>query len=171
MAAFSDDSADSADFESPYSRPFSWRTPQMVGQAGAYYVALELLKVGIVAAEPAVDVGYDLITDANGVLKRCQVKAQLEGNSGRPKLSQLRFNMRRRKAKFSGQNVTENRDRQYTAEMIDVMICVSLKFHKLFIVPAHAIDFRKDWLYYKDLLPWERNWQVLLEKTPGKTGD
>lgn len=139
------------------------RTAQMVGQAGTHYASMELFKVGIATAHPTVDVGYDLVTDVHGVLKRCQVKAELEGFADRPNLHQLRFNMRRRKAKFSGQNVRESRDKQYTTQMIDVMICVSMKHLKLFIVPASVIDFTKDWLYYKQIAQYENAWHVLYE--------
>lgn len=144
------------DFELPK------RTAQMVGQAGTHYAAMELFKVGIATAHPTVDVGYDLITDANGVLKRCQIKSELEGFADRPQLHQIRFNMRRRRARFSGQNVAENRDKQYTTSMIDVMICVTMKHNTIFIVPAAEIDFTKDWLYYHQLVPWEKAWHVLL---------
>jgi len=138
------------------------RTAQMVGQAGTHYAAMSLFKVGIATAHPTVDTGYDLVTDAGGVLKRCQVKAMLDGTAARQALPQIRFNMRRRKTKFSGQNVRENRDKQYTANMIDVMICVTMKHDKIFIVPASEIDFTKDWLYYSQLAPYENAWHVLM---------
>lgn len=141
------------------------RTAQMVGQAGTHYACMELFKVGIATSHPTVDVGYDLITDVHGVLKRCQVKALLDGTADRPEIHQVRFNMRRRKAKFSGQNVRENRDLQYTTKMIDVMICVSMKHCKLFIVPAHAIDFTKDWLYHRQIKQYENAWRVLFAPT------
>ena len=137
----------------------------MVGQAGVHYVTMELLKVGIVSAEINVDAGYDIITEAHGVLKRCQVKAHLDGTHDRPELHQVRFNIRRRKAQFSGQNVNERRDKQYTADMIDVMICASIKFDKLYIVPAIEIDFTKDWLYARDIDQWEKAWHVLMTPT------
>jgi hypothetical protein len=134
----------------------------MVGQAGTHYAAMELFKVGIATAHPTVDVGYDLITDAHGILKRCQVKAELDGSAERQQLHQLRFNMRRRKTKLVGDGVRENRDQQYTTSMIDVMICVTMKHDKIFIVPASEIDFSKDWIYYAQLAPWEKAWHVLL---------
>lgn len=46
--------------------------------------------------------------------------------------------------------------------MIDVMICVTMKHNTIFIVPAAEIDFTKDWLYYRQLVPWEKAWHVLL---------
>jgi hypothetical protein len=138
------------------------RTAQMVGQAGTHYAAMELFKVGIATAHPTVDTGYDIITDAGGVLKRCQVKSELEGFADRQELHQVRFNMRRRRAKFSNQNVGESRDKQYTLAMIDVMICVTMKHNKIFIVPASEIDFTKDWLYYSQLAPYENAWHVLM---------
>jgi hypothetical protein len=137
------------------------RTAQMVGAAGVHYVVSELLKHGIVSAVPFVDSGYDLITDAGGLLRRIQIKAELLGDKMRPRLDQLRYSLRRRKQKRLSLTDTVNQDQKYTADMIDAMIFVTFRHQMMFIVPAAEIDFNKDWIHYQQLRRWENAVGVL----------
>lgn len=139
-------------------------TPQMIGQAGAHYAAAELLKCGILATIVGVDVGYDLMTDCLGKISRVQVKTELEGFRDRPELHQLRYSLRRRKAKKLTESDTTNLDKRYTTDMIDAMAFVTFRHQKLFIVPASQIDFTRDWIYYRELEAWENAWWVLADK-------
>lgn len=139
------------------------RTPQMVGQAGAHHAAAQLLKHGIISLFPNVDVGYDLLTDAGGVLRRVQVKTELDGNKARPNLGQLRYSLRRRKTKKTQENDTTNFDKRYTTGMIDAMIFVTFRHDTLFIIPSREVDFKRDWIYYEQLRPWENAWWALTE--------
>ncbi len=137
----------------------------MVGQAGAHHAAAQLLKHGIISAFPNVDVGYDLLTDAGGTLRRVQVKTELVGVKGRPELRQLRYSLRRRKGKKLSPEDTTNLDKRYTTDMIDAMIFVTFRHDTLFIVPAAEIDFTRDWIYYSQLHLWENAWWALTQGT------
>jgi hypothetical protein len=134
-----------------------------IGAAGVQLVAAEMLKRSIIPSYQALDIGYDLISDYGGVLKRVQVKSQWTIERGREKSASIRFSVMRRKiTDDSGALVKDPaRHRRYDKQEIDAMIFVNFERDKYFIVPTQAVNLKKFYITFSLDSPWLDAWWVL----------
>jgi len=144
------------DARGPLSRP---STPH-IGAAGVQLVAAEMLKRGIIPSYQALDIGYDLISDYGGILKRVQVKSQWHVERGREHRPALRFSVRRRKESPAVLGPAEKR-RRYDKQEIDAMIFVNFERASYFIVPTQAVNLKQYYITFQPDSPWLDAWWVL----------
>lgn len=135
-------------------------TSSEIGAAGVQAAATEMLKRGIVPSYQALDIGYDVISDCNGLLKRVQVKTQLTVEKGRERYSSLRFSLLRRRM---GQRepVAEKRHLHYSRKELDAMVFVNFERNKFFVVPVSEIDLSRYYITFPAGSHWENAWWVL----------
>jgi hypothetical protein len=136
-----------------------------IGAAGVQLVAAEMLKRGIIPSYQALDIGYDLISDYGGVLKRVQVKSQWNIERGREKNPNIRFSVMRRKVTadpgLASVNKDSKRHRRYDKREIDAMIFANFERDKYFIVPSQAVDLTRFYITFPEHSPWLNAWWVL----------
>lgn len=144
------------DANGPLPRP---STPY-IGAAGVQLVAAEMLKRGIIPSYQALDIGYDLISDYGGVLKRVQVKSQWHVERGREKLTSLRFSVMRRKEARATAALSKNQQR-YDKQEIDAMIFANFERDRYFVVPTQAVNLKQYYITFQPDSQWLDAWWVL----------
>lgn len=134
-----------------------------IGAAGVQLVAAEMLKRSIIPSYQALDIGYDLISDYGGVLKRVQVKSQWTIERGREKSPSIRFSVMRRKIADGTDALVKDlsRHRRYEKQELDAMIFANFERDKYFIVPSQAVNLKKFYITFPADSPWLDAWWVL----------
>lgn len=148
-----------ANFDAQPYRP----STSEIGAAGVQAAATEMLKRGIVPSYQALDIGYDVISDCNGLLKRVQVKTQLTVEKGRERFSSLRFSLLRRRARglAAGKHPSARKHKHYSQKELDAMVFVNFERNKFFVVPVSEIDLSRYYITFPADSKWEDAWWVL----------
>ncbi len=138
----------------------TWPNAIAIGAEGVSLAIAKLLRHKIVPCVPLIDIGYDLVSGYDDVVKRIQVKATTTINTARP--DSTRFSLCKSKAcKTRRGSAAMTKRRAYRPTDVDVFIFVHVRLKRFFIVPAAELDFRRHWITFDRASKWANAWHVL----------
>ena len=126
-----------------------------IGARGVAMAIAEMCEHNILPCTPFVDIGFDIVSVHQSVLKRVQVKS----TSIDPAKTNGRFEfcVKRRKDRRRYDN---NNTSFYPDDFIDAFIFVHTKLRLFFVIPAAKIASRHKISFLLDS-PWRDAWDVL----------
>lgn len=145
------------------SKTTPWPDSIAIGAEGVSLAIAKLLRHQIVPCIPIIDIGFDLVSGYQGVVKRIQVKATTRINPATPDSTQFSLSKNKACGSRRGSSKLQKR-RSYCPEDVDVFIFVHVRLKRFFVVPAAELDFSKHWISFNSRSRWSNAWDVL--KTP-----
>lgn len=143
-----------------YETHMKWPTACAIGAAGVALAKAQMLQNQVLPCTPEIDIGFDVVTVFNAVLKRVQIKAtqQLVRNS----VDSVTFCVNKRKAGFSRDGTyMHSTARSYSIDEFDAFIFVHNLQHRFFVVPTSELDVSRHKITFTPDSEWADAWWVL----------
>ncbi len=147
----------------PKSKDIPWPNSIAIGAEGVSLAIAKLLRHQIVPCIPIIDIGYDLVSGHQHIVKRIQVKATTTINMSAPDVTKFSLSKNKACSGRRGGSKLQKR-RAYCPEDVDVFIFVHVRLKRFFVVPVAELDFSKHWISFNKRSRWSNAWDVL--KTP-----
>lgn len=141
--------------KSLHTSPLSARAKGTIGEMMA---AIEMLRHGIIGCEPVIDIGVDMITFFDKVMKRVQVKSQL-ADEKRP--GKLTFCVTKRKSGMQRNGVYVSSPAvSYEDGELDAFVFVHTELKRFYVVPAGEVVNKYKMTFGVDS-KWADAWYIL----------